>query len=61
MTDSYGDGWNSNILGIRQNNTIVGLIGNTFTTGTASGPISIIVLSNQPAQIVVAQLGTKTN
>lgn len=27
MTDSWGDGWNGNILGIKQNGTIIGTFG----------------------------------
>ena len=61
MTDSFGDGWNSNVLAIRQNNKIVGFFGNTFTTGSSSGPVSVIVQGNLATQIVVATLGTKTN
>lgn len=61
MTDSFRDGWNSNVLGIRQNDTIVGLFGNTFTAGSSSGPVSVIVQGNLATQIVVVTLGTKTN
>ena len=61
MTDSFGDGWKSNVLGIRQNNAIVGHFGNIFTTGSSSGPVSVIVQGNLSTQIVVVTLGTKTN
>ena len=61
MADSGSDGWNSNVLAIRQNNKIVGFFGNTFTTGSSSGPVSVIVQGNLATQIVVATLGTKTN
>ena len=46
MTDSYGDGWNSNILGIRQNGTIVGYFGNQFISGFSNGPLEIYVLGD---------------
>jgi hypothetical protein len=42
MTDTFGDGWNSNILAIRQldeRNAIVGTFGAGFTTGASSGPL----------------------
>lgn len=64
MTDSFGDGWNSNILAIQQldqNNAIVGTFGGAFTTGATSGPISITVMGNLQTNIIVSQLGTKTN
>ena len=61
MTDSGSDGWNSNVLAIRQNNTILGYFGAPFTAGSSSGPVSVIVQGNLATQIVVATLGTKTN
>lgn len=57
MTDSYGDGWSGNVIGIKQNNTIVGTFGNSFTTGSSSGPVYIAVQGNREAQIVVTTLG----
>ena len=61
MSDSFGDGWNGNILGIRQNNSIVGTFGGTFTSGYASNPVYISVQGNFQAEIVVIQAGTKSN
>ena len=61
MTDSGNDGWNSNIFGFRQNKTIVGNFGNTFTAGGSSGPLYITVIPNLRVQLVLTQLGTKTN
>ena len=61
LSDSFGDGWNGNILGIKQNNTIIGTFGNVFTGGSSSGPIYLSVIGNLGAQIVVTQLGNKTN
>lgn len=45
MTDSFGDGWNGNVLAIRQNSTNY-LFGNAFTTGKTSGPVSITLNAN---------------
>ena len=33
MSDSYGDGWNGTILGIRQNEILVGTFESGFTKG----------------------------
>lgn len=46
MTDSYGDGWNGNILAIRQNNIIVGTFGSKFLYGTSPAPVKITVQGN---------------
>jgi hypothetical protein len=64
MTDSFGDGWNSNILAIKQldeRNAVVGTFGAGFTTGSSSGPLYITILGNYQTQIIVFTLGTKTN
>lgn len=61
MTDSYGDGWNGNMLAILQNNTIVGIFGNGFTFGSTYGPTYITVQGNMEARIVAYQLGGYTN
>ena len=53
MNDSFGDGWNGNILGFKQSNLIVGTFGGNFTTGTSSGPTTIVVLGKFDIQIVV--------
>lgn len=45
MSDSFGDGWNGNILGLMQNNLIVGRFGESFTTGSQSGPLTISINS----------------
>jgi len=60
LSDSFGDGWNGNIIGIKQNNTIIGTFGNTFTTGTTNGPFYIVVQANAEVRIIVTTLGTKT-
>lgn len=60
MTDSYGDGWNGNVLAIKQNDAVVGTFGSLFTTGTTSGPVFITVQGNVEAKIVVSTFGTWT-
>lgn len=45
MTDSAGNGWNGNVLAVRQNNVIVGRFGLNFTSGSTYGPIYITVNS----------------
>jgi hypothetical protein len=61
MSDSWGDGWQSNILAIKQNNTVVGTFGSTFTSGFSNGPVYITVQGSIEAQIVVYQFGSYTN
>ena len=46
MTDSFGDGWNNNIISLKQNNSIVGTFDENFTNGSSSGPIYINVVKN---------------
>lgn len=60
MSDSFGDGWNSNVLSIKQNNSIFGTFGDLFTSGSTNGPITINVLGDLNTQIVVFQIGTKS-
>lgn len=60
MTDSYGDGWNGNILAIRQNNTIIGTFGSTFTEGSSTSPVYIVVQGSLRAQIIVSTIGSYT-
>lgn len=55
MTDSFGDGWNYNILGFKQNNIIVGTFGGAFTSGSSFGPINVTLSSLVSTQIVVVQ------
>ena len=61
MTDSFGDGWNGNVFGFRQNSAIAATFGDTFTTGTTSGPLYITVAKNINTQIVLTKLGSRTN
>ena len=43
MVDSYGDGWEGTVLGLKQNGMVVGTFGENFTSGSTSGPITITV------------------
>lgn len=61
MTDSGSDGWNGNVLGIRQNNTIMGYFGYAFKTGSSSSAVYVMVQANLATQIVVITLGSKTS
>ena len=61
MSDSFGDGWNGNILAIQQNNAIVGYFGNTFTTGNSKGPLYFLVQGDLQVEIVCSSVGTKTD
>ena len=61
MTDSVGDGWNQNTLGIMQSNTLVGTFGSNFTIGLSVDPVYIQVQANATGTIVVNQLGSGTN
>jgi hypothetical protein len=61
MTDSSSDGWNGNIISIKQNNNIVGTFGTSFTSGGTSGPVYMLIQGNLTAYIVVNQLGNKTH
>jgi hypothetical protein len=45
MSDSYGDGWNGNILGFMQNKVVVGTFGSNFTKGSSSGPVKVTINS----------------
>ena len=47
MSDSYGDGWNGNIFGFRQNGTIVATFGGGFTAGRSFGPINVTIPGNR--------------
>jgi hypothetical protein len=60
MTDSYGDGWNSNILAIKQGDTVVGTFGNGFTTGTTTAPVKFVVQGSLEVQVVVSKFATWT-
>jgi hypothetical protein len=44
MTDSYGDGWNNNIFGFKQNGVIVATFGKEFTSGKTYGPVNVAIV-----------------
>ena len=60
LTDSSGDGWNGNVLALRQNGVILGTFGGSFTAGNSNGPIFIPVPGNALTQVAVSQLGNKS-
>jgi hypothetical protein len=47
MNDAYGDGWNGNIFGFRQNGTIVATFGGGFTGGRSFGPLNVTIPGNR--------------
>ena len=57
MTDSYGDGWNGYIIGIRQKNSIITVFGDNFIQGSTQGPITVEIPSNIQTDIVVSVAG----
>ena len=61
MYDSYGDGWNGNILGFRQNGNIIATFGSEFTFGKLYGPLTVKIPGNLLTQIVVVQYGSWRN
>ena len=60
MIDSAGDGWNGNVLAIKQDNAVVGTFGTNFASGASSGPVTITVQGDKEVQVSVSQVGTKT-
>lgn len=61
LTDSYGDGWNGNVLGFRQGGTIVGTFGQDFTNGFTYGPVYVALNHNVSTEIVVVTIGDFTS
>ena len=43
LSDSFGDGWNGNVLGIQQSGLVVATFGSNFTTGSSYGPVKLSV------------------
>jgi hypothetical protein len=43
MTDSFGDGWNGNVLAFKQNGQVVAKFGDTFITGSSVAPINFTI------------------
>lgn len=46
MTGSGSNGWNGNILGVKQGKSIVGVFGETFMLSAPNVPTSINVVDN---------------
>lgn len=45
MIDTYGDGWNGYVLGVRQHNSIVTVFGEEFQSGSKQDPVDIEIKS----------------
>ena len=60
MIDSYGDGWNGNVLAFSQGSSTAGTFGAGFVTGSSYGPDTVYLCPNLPVQIVVHTLGSWT-
>lgn len=59
MTDSWGDGWNGNVLALKQN--VSGVIKTstfTMTSGRISNPVPIVVRRGELVNVTVSTLGT---
>lgn len=61
LKDAKGDGWNNNVLGLRQDGRIVAVFGEEFTTGKDYGPITVPVKYGKWTDVVVANYGSKTD
>lgn len=46
MTDSYGDGWNGLIIGVKQGTNWTSTFGSGFNSGSSYGPVTIQVKNN---------------
>lgn len=53
MTDSWGDGWNGNVIGIKANGAIIQNFGSKFLDGSTFGPVKIQVPSKTDLEVVV--------
>lgn len=43
MSDSGSNGWNGNIVGLRQNGAIFWQFGSNFTSGSSLGPLNVTI------------------
>lgn len=59
MTDIAGDGWNGNVLAIKQNNIIIGTFGSAFTSKNVSGPVTITVKGTSKPKLWCTSLEIK--
>ena len=60
MYDSWGDGWNGNILGFAQGASIVATFGESFTDGF-SATKSVNIPTKVSTDVVVQSFGTYQN
>jgi hypothetical protein len=60
LSDSYGDGWNGNILAFRQGGNIT-KFGDQFKSGKSYGPLNVDFAIDVKVDIIVSKLGTSTN
>lgn len=60
MESTSERGWEGNILGVRQNNTLISQFGDQFESGLTSKPITITINSMIQTQIIVVQAGNST-
>ena len=61
MESTSNRGWQGNILGIRQNNTLISEFGDQFESGLTYRPITVTINSRVEVQIVVIQEGNSTD
>ena len=59
LFDSYGDGWNGNVLGFRANGVI--LKNFTMASGRSLGPISVVFDKYVKVEVVVVVIGSYTD
>ena len=53
LTDTWGDGWNGNVLGIAHDGKLVAEFGQDFTYGSQYGPIHFTLPEGYEFEIVV--------
>lgn len=60
LTDSGSDGWNGNVLGIKQNNMIIATFKMNSYNSSSEGPYKISVQGDSEIRIITVNLGLKT-
>lgn len=58
MTDSWGDGWNGNVIGLKQEGMMIANFGSNFTSGHEFGPVTVKIPSGISTKIVVYVMGS---
>lgn len=61
LTDSFGDGWNGNVLAVSQSGSIVAIFGSKFTSGSIYGPVLLPMKKGVQTSIVVYTYSLYTN